>query len=98
MKSINKGVRRFMTPLRYSAIALLLIGAGSTRVQAQEDHARGMGHGTNTIPLGDASALVQIVRQQRSGFRTWLPPRQRDTRFNSAVSAATRPARWVFIM
>jgi hypothetical protein len=67
MKTLNEGVRRLVTPLQYSAIALLLIGAGSTRVLAQDAHS--MAHGKNTIPLSDASALVQVVRDATARFQ-----------------------------
>lgn len=71
VQTLQQQGRRFAGYLQYSAVVLVFLCTGSSRVLAQEghSHAPAQDHDTNPEQRHRASALINIVRQSTERFK-----------------------------
>jgi hypothetical protein len=72
MTTVNMKVRRFVTQLQYSAIALILMNVCPSRALAQDDHSHTTTpdqHEMTPEQQRNAGALVKIVRDSTERFK-----------------------------
>jgi len=73
--TVNRKVRRFATPFKYSMIALVLTSVSPSRALAQDGHSHKPALQQNGKALdqqGDVNALVKIVRESTARFQNVL--------------------------
>src|SRR5579871_5968238 len=94
MTIIHVHARRFTRLLQYALIALALTNFCPSRVMAQENHQHMTQAEQSQAATDQQAALIKVVRQATERFKDVSGLSPRDTRCNSAVSAARTPAPW----
>jgi hypothetical protein len=72
VKPINTKVRRFVTPIQYSLIALVLTNVSPVRVLAQDAHSHTAASHQQEVALdqqSNANALIKIVQDSTARFK-----------------------------